>query len=318
MSDSGILLESAACHAVTGKLVHKLDPDEAFLTMWRRTGPDTFSVTAHWPADRPFYRSADGGFDSLLLTETVRQLFPLISHVGYDTPFECHLVWENYRYDLDPALLRAGSGPVALELRVTCSDLVRRRTGLAGMTMDVDVLRGGIRLATATSRFTVQAPAIYRRLRGANFDRVCAMASAPPAPEGIPAPLAGRSDQADVVLSEIPHVDVPEQIASEMSGLLGPNSDSWWLRVDITHRTYFDHPVDHVPGALLLEAARQAAQALWYPVPALPLTMSAAFHRYVDLDAPCRITARVESPALARVTAEQYDRLCFTSEVGTA
>ncbi|MFI9324931.1 ScbA/BarX family gamma-butyrolactone biosynthesis protein [Kitasatospora aureofaciens] len=318
MSDSGTLLEPAACHAVTGKLVHKLDPDEAFLTMWRRTGPDTFSVIAHWPSDRPFYRSADGGFDFLLPSETVRQLFPLISHVGYDTPFEHHLVWEHYRYDLDPALLRADSGPVSLELRVTCSDLVRRRTGLAGMTMDVDILRNGIRLASATSRFNVQAPAIYRRLRGSNSDRARAMASVPPAPEGIPAPLTGRPDQVDVVLSEIPPMDVPERIADEMSGLLRPNSGSWWLRVDATHRTYFDHPVDHVPGALLLEAARQATQALRYPAPAPPLAMSAAFLRYVDLDAPCRITARVESPALVRVTAEQHDRLCFTSEVGTA
>lgn len=318
MSNIGIFLEPKACHTVTGKLVHKLDSDEVFLATWRRTGPDMFSVTAHWPADRPFYRSADGGFDPLLLTETVRQLFPLISHAGYDTPFEHHLVWECYRYELDPALLRADTGPVVLELRVTCSDLILRRTGLAGMTMDVDILRDGVRLASATSRFTVQAPAIYRRLRGANSDRTRAMASAPPAPEGIPAPLAGRVDQADTVLSETHHADVPEQIASEMSDLSHTHSGSWWLRVDTTHRKYFDHPVDHVPGVLLLEAARQATQALRYPAPAPPLAMSSTFHRYVDLDAPCRVTARVESSALVRVTAEQHGRLCFTSDIGTA
>ncbi|MGW2252578.1 ScbA/BarX family gamma-butyrolactone biosynthesis protein [Kitasatospora sp. NPDC001660] len=318
MSDIEILLEPTAHHPINRKLVHKLDSGEVFLTTWRRTEPDTFSVTAHWPADRPFYRSADGNFDSLLLTETIRQLFPLICHVGYDTPFDHHLVWEHYRYDLDPAVLRAGNGPIALELRVACSDLVHRRTGLAGMTMNVDVLRDGIRLASATSRFTVQAPAVYLRLRGANSDRMRAMAAAPPTPAGIPATSTGRPAQADVVLSEIHHEDISERIVGEMSDFLGTSAGSWWLRVDTAHRKYFDHPVDHVPGMLLLEAARQATQAVRHPVPALPLTMSATFHRYVDLDAPCRITAWVESPALIRVTAEQHDRLCFTSDVGTA
>lgn len=34
--------------------------------------------------------------------------------------------------------------------------------------------------------------------------------------------------------------------------------DGWPLRVDRTHPILFDHQLDHVPGMLLLEAARQA------------------------------------------------------------
>ncbi|WP_442819295.1 AfsA-related hotdog domain-containing protein [Streptomyces sp. NBC_01236] len=37
--------------------------------------------------------------------------------------------------------------------------------------------------------------------------------------------------------------------------------DRWQLRVDTTHPALFDHLVDHAPGILLLEAARQAARA---------------------------------------------------------
>ncbi|MFE4973497.1 ScbA/BarX family gamma-butyrolactone biosynthesis protein [Kitasatospora sp. NPDC056651] len=318
MSDIETLSELTPHHPVSRNLVHKSDASEVLLTAWRRTGPDSFSVTAHWPADRPFYRSADGGFESVLPTETVRQLFPLICHVGYDTPFDHHLVWEHFRCDLDPAVLRPAGGPVAVELRVTCSDLARRRAGLAGMTMDVDILRDGIPLATARSRFTVQSPAVYLRLRGPNSDRAVAMAAAPPAPEGIPAARAGRLAQADVVLSETPPGDIPERIANEMSESPETGAAGWWLRVDTAHPTFFDHPVDHVPGMLLLEAARQAAQAVRHPVPAPAATLSAVFHRYVDLDAPCRVTAGAESPALVRVTAEQHGRVCFTADVGTA
>ncbi|WP_260845011.1 AfsA-related hotdog domain-containing protein [Streptomyces sp. SLBN-31] len=35
----------------------------------------------------------------------------------------------------------------------------------------------------------------------------------------------------------------------------------WQLRVDTRHPVLFDHIVDHVPGMLLIEAARQAATA---------------------------------------------------------
>ncbi|MER7674476.1 ScbA/BarX family gamma-butyrolactone biosynthesis protein [Kitasatospora sp. NPDC096128] len=318
MSDIEILSESTARHTITRELVHKSDPDEVLLTTWRRTGPDSFSVTARWPADRPFYRSADGGFEPLLATETVRQLFPLISHVGYDTSFDHHLVWEHHWYTLDPAVLRTDGRPAVLELEVACSELLRRRTGPAGMTLDVHILRDGIRLASARSRFTVQAPAVYRRLRGADTDRERAMAAAPPAPEGIPAIRTGRPDQADVLLSETPPGEFPEETSDGISESSGPDARDWWLRVDTAHRQYFDHPVDHVPGMLLLEAARQAAQAVRHPAPALPVTMSAAFQRYVDLDAPCRITAWAESPALVRVAAAQRGRLCFTADVGTA
>ncbi|MFJ2580429.1 AfsA-related hotdog domain-containing protein [Kitasatospora aureofaciens] len=330
MSGIEIITEPATGSAIAQKLVHKSDADEVFLTFWRRTGPDSFSVTAHWPSDRPFYRAADGGFEPLLVTETVRQLFPLICHVGYDTPFDHHLVWESYRYELDPAVLRCDGGPIELELRVVCSELVHRRSHLAGMTMDVDLLRDGNRLASACSRFTVQAHGIYVRLRGGNSDSIQAMAAAPAAPEGISAEYAGRPDRADVVLSDIPPggrpeaisgaipEPIPEAMADGMPEAAAGNLRAWWLRVDTAHRKFFDHPVDHAPGMLLLEAARQAARAALHPLPALPVAMSAAFHRYVDLDAPCRITARVESPALVRVTAEQHGRLCFTADVGAA
>ncbi|MFI6341435.1 ScbA/BarX family gamma-butyrolactone biosynthesis protein [Streptomyces sp. NPDC050535] len=43
----------------------------------------------------------------------------------------------------------------------------------------------------------------------------------------------------------------------------GPHTTtrSWLLRLNTSHPTLFDHPQDHVPGMLLLEAARQATHA---------------------------------------------------------
>lgn len=64
----------------------------------------------------------------------------------------------------------------------------------------------------------------------------------------------------------------------------------WQLRLDTRHPVLFDHMVDHVPGMVLLEAARQAATATLGHA-SLPLAVTSQFQRYVELDAPCLIEA---------------------------
>ncbi|MFB7669067.1 ScbA/BarX family gamma-butyrolactone biosynthesis protein [Kitasatospora sp. NPDC056138] len=284
-------------------LVHKLDPDEVFLTDWQRTSPDAFTVTARWPENQSFHLAEDGSYEPLLVTETVRQLFPLLCHVGYDIPLDQHLVWESYRYALIPDVLHPGTrlGPVELSLRVLCTDPVRRRGRPVAMTMHVELLRDGMLHARARSRFTIQAPAVYRRLRADHGDASRAMASALPLQPPVPAGESGRHRPEDVLLSPLAGHDGPGR--------------AWQLRVDTSHPKYFDHPVDHVPGMLLLEAARQATQAVLHPHPALPVAMETAFHRYVELDAPCRIEAQLLPSGLVRVTACQQGELSFRADV---
>ncbi|MDH6129598.1 ScbA/BarX family gamma-butyrolactone biosynthesis protein [Kitasatospora sp. GP82] len=284
-------------------LVHKLDPGEVFLMDWRRSAPDTFTISARWPGDQPFYLGADGSYEPLLVSETIRQLFPLLCHGGYDIPLDRHLVWESYRYALIPDVLHPGAGPdpVELELRVVCSELVRRKAHPTAMTMHVELLRDGMLHARSRSRFTIQAPAVYRRLRAGHGDSAQAMASAVPLQAPVPAAESGRHRPEDVLLSPLDDHEGP--------------GGSWQLRVDTTHRKYFDHPVDHVPGMLLLEAARQATQAVLHPHPALPVAMETSFHRYVELDAPCRIDAQLIPSGLVRVTAHQNGELNFRADV---
>ncbi|BFV55060.1 hypothetical protein KCMC57_up01640 [Kitasatospora sp. CMC57] len=78
----------------------------------------------------------------------------------------------------------------------------------------------------------------------------------------------------------------------------------------LDHPVLFDHPVDHAPDMLLLEATRQAARATH---PALPVAMDAAFFRWVELDAPCWITAESLGHPHARITAVQHDRTVFSA-----
>ncbi|MER5294166.1 ScbA/BarX family gamma-butyrolactone biosynthesis protein [Streptomyces pharetrae] len=263
---------AAGMRAVAQRSVHKLNADQVLLTGWRRLADNCFVATARWPGDHPFYAVRGGRHDALLLSETVRQSFPLLSHHAYDVPFGHHLVWDTYAWRLNPAALWADGSPADIELHVSAREVVHRRGSVAVLALDYEILRDGMPLATAESRFTVQAPAVYRRLRGSHADPAAVRPI--PVPPAIPAGPAGRDRSADVVLAPT------------------GSARRWQLRVDTRHRALFDHPVDHVPGMLLLEAARQAAHVVDGRPSAVVTGMETRFLRYAELDAPAWIEAR--------------------------
>ncbi|MFD7257573.1 ScbA/BarX family gamma-butyrolactone biosynthesis protein [Streptomyces sp. NPDC059874] len=262
-------------------LVHKREPAEVLLTGWYRCGSDTFTVTARWPESHPFYESRGGAFDPMLFAETVRQSTLLISHAAYDVPVGHQLIWDHFTYAVDPSAMRVGSGPAVVELRVTCSDIVRRSSRLAAVSMDFVALADGVEIGTARMRFTSNPPAVYKRLRSGRADPVAAMAAAGPAAPAIPPAVVARERQTDVVLSDSTDAGTPAR---------------WLLRSDTSHPVLFDHAVDHVPGMLLLEAARQAALARTSPTGAMPAGCDSTFFQYVEFDAPCWIAAEPTLP----------------------
>ncbi|MEU8468895.1 ScbA/BarX family gamma-butyrolactone biosynthesis protein [Streptomyces sp. NPDC029006] len=283
------------------ELVHKLAESEVLLTGCRTVAPDTFLVTARRPADHSFYGPAHGLFDPLFAAESIRQAVPLLSHAAYDAPFEHRQSWDRYRQTLFLAALTSGATAADTELHISCTDVVRRAGRLASATMRVGLVRDGLPLGTAELAFHNHPPAIYRRLRGRYADLERATAQAVPAAPPVTPGQVARRRSADVVLST--------------TGEPGRSR----LRVDLSHPVLFDHPVDHVPGMLLLEAARQAAHRAAHPEPMVMTGLEAGFRRYVELDAPCWIeTAREPSGAAGqrvRVTAVQRDETLFTSVV---
>ncbi|WP_238698223.1 AfsA-related hotdog domain-containing protein [Streptomyces sp. E5N91] len=167
----------------------------------------------------------------------------------------------------------------------------------------MDVTRNGVPLGTACTRFAIQERAVYERLRGRYAD-IPGLRVLPLAPPASPARV-GRLRFEDVVLS-----------ATDMS-------DRWQLRVDPMHPILFDHPVDHAPGMLILEAARQAALAATDPLRGVVTGMETVFHRYAELDEPCWIAANrlPGGPGGLRrvtVTGEQQGRPVFTCTVTLA
>ncbi|MDT0615362.1 ScbA/BarX family gamma-butyrolactone biosynthesis protein [Streptomyces lancefieldiae] len=280
--------------------VHKRNISEVFLTSWDNYRPDSFVVSARWPSRHRFYLSQNGLHDPLLFVESVRQCFPLLSHAGYDLPFGHHLIWQYLSYEVTPSAMRIGTGPTDLDLHITCSGIRRRHNGeLAAVTLHVTALRDGKHLGRAQARFSCHAPSVYRRLRGRYAGVTGAPGTLPPAEA---AHLVARDRDDDVVLSPTGH------------------RRTWLLRNNTSHPVLFDHPVDHSPGMLFLEASRQAAHAYAHAEHAYPVKVESTFFQFNEFDAPCRISVE-EFPTIGgtgqctQVLATQNGEVTFSSVV---
>ncbi|WP_328916069.1 MULTISPECIES: ScbA/BarX family gamma-butyrolactone biosynthesis protein [unclassified Streptomyces] len=255
---------------------HKAAPGEILLTGWCPLGEDTFTVTARWPAEHAYYVNRRGAHDPLLVAETVRQCILLLSHAAYGVPLDHRQIWDRLSLTTHPAALAADGRPAVLRLRIVCRDV--RRTGgvLRSAALHAEAVRvldgSEQRLATAHTRFTSHSPTVYRRLRGPYADLGPALERALPVPLPLAPVLVARARPDDVVLAPT------------------PVHRRWQLRCDTAHPVLFDHPVDHVPGMLLLEAARQAAHA-FTGAAAAPTRIECAFARFTELDTPAWITA---------------------------
>ena len=285
--------------AVNKDLVHKNNPGEVLLTGSRNTRPDTFVVTARWPDRHSFYAAVDGYDDPLLAAEAVRQAIPFLCHTAYDVPFGHRQIWSRFSYSFCPGAL-ASHGSSELELHISCLDIIRRTDRLSGMSLQVDLVRNGIHLGTASAGFTNQSGAIYRRLRGSRADVRRAVARSLPLAPPVPPRQVSRRRTADVVLSP-----------THIPGRFG-------LRVDTTHPVLFDHPVDHVPGMLLLEGARQAAHSR-VGSGHVATDMKAVFSQYAELDSPCWVETsavdRRSDHVVVSTLIHQNNREVFAADV---
>ncbi|MFE5600508.1 ScbA/BarX family gamma-butyrolactone biosynthesis protein [Streptomyces coelicoflavus] len=283
--------------------VHKTRGEEVLLKAWAEPSPGHCVVTARWPQGHEFYRPSQGAYDPMLLAESVRQTVPLLSHAVYGVPREYKQAWEHFGFTLEPLASLVTTAEEEVRLVVSCSDVVRRGTRFAGLTMNIEVHLGERLAGTATTRFNNQPAAIYRRLRGSRADTAAALARCLPAGPALDPHRVDRSSPDDVVLSPAP----------------GGGPGQWLLRVDTTHPVLFDHAVDHVPGMLLLEAARQAAHAVGDGASAVT-GMRTDFARYVEFDAPAVVLAGEpvrDGTGRGRVdvSIEQHGVRVFTSEV---
>lgn len=262
-------------------LVHRAAAHEVFLTDSLVLDDRELQVGAHLPRYHGLYDdklTAPSGPDLMLLMETSRQAAVLVAHRHLGVPLGHHFVL----LESDIQRPTDGVGFVADSNAVLKVDVLRQkeRNGVVSeYEVKIATVVGDLALCVARLRISCWAGEAYSRLRGSRD--VTSIKPLPPGPAAEPW-LVGRRR--------------PDNVAVNV---LEAESGTYSVRVDTGHPCFFDHQLDHVPGMLQLEAARQAAVHLCAsrfvrsPGHAHLAGCDASFSRFAELDAPLIATAEV-------------------------
>lgn len=259
----------ALTHAqlVPGHLVHRRWLSDVLVTEAYPTGEDIFLAGAQWPRNhRLFGRTRQ--VDPALVAETVRQLTIYLAHTAFGVPLDAAFLMPSMRLSTAARAVQTGE---AISIHARAVDVRRSARGVGAFTLEArfEDRDGAVGQAVATARIIDRRT--YQRTRN------------------------GRTPLA-------PRVDGP----SRRNGLdlLAPTDrvGVFHLVVDTGEPAWFDHPLDHVPGMLLLSAAQQAVSAAGGPGDLS--SMELVYEAVVELDEPCTVTATKDDDAW-RVRFEQ-------------
>ncbi|MFF7542898.1 ScbA/BarX family gamma-butyrolactone biosynthesis protein [Streptomyces canus] len=256
--------------SVPRTIVHRAAVSEVLATGLQRVSDDHFRVGVQWPRSHSYYgRVAGRWHDPMLLAESIRQALLVIAHQAYEVPMGHKFLSSSldYRIEAQGALLTERPAHILLDIR--CHNIKRRGRTIGAMDLQVDCLRDGELVGSGAISAQCVPEAAYRRLRGERADNEPGL----PVPDAVIPGLVGRTSAFDVVLG-VTKVD-----------------RVWTLRYDSDHPVLFDHPVDHVPGMVVMEAARQSALAVLGAPDGLMVACDSAYRKYVEFDSACLVTA---------------------------
>lgn len=272
------VLDIVSTQPVDRRWVHRTAVSEVFLTDFARTSISTFSATCQLPRRHFYFTDHETlAVDPMLLLECCRQAETCCAHIALDVPMDAKFVLNKWELRACGRLLPEGCAPPELRIDIVV-ELVRScrtmRTYSYAMTLSI----GGKAAGEAHMTATYLSADCYQSLR------LLRRATPPPSSVdlaliGVESELAsacvGRSDPGNILLRNI-HAE--------------PDGARWaTLHVPVDHPSIFDHPLDHVPGIGVTEAAKQLAVA----ATGAPFMRSveATFHRFVELDEPAVVTA---------------------------
>ena len=275
---------------VPRQFAHKRAVEEIFLTdILVRESRGQVLACAQLPRSHSLYNEIENGFhDLLLILEIGRQGMTIYGHAWLDVPEGTAFVMSALRAEvIDLEALRQGAAPAELVIDVPFGG--ERRDG-RGRVRGYHLRGSGAIDGRPAIDFCGDAllipEALYERVRSV---RVEGQPEIPPAPLPVEPARVGRRSPRNVVVSD----------AASSEGEL-----RCALLADPSHPSFFDHPLDHVPGMLMLETARQTAllyvgELGWPPAETVLDACEACFTQYAALSPPaiCRVLPRERPPA---------------------
>lgn len=233
-------------------VVHKAAPEQVFVTDWMPgPGDDLCTIAARFPlAHSRFSDSAAPYFDLLLVAETVRQAGIVVASEILGMEDDRQFLLRELTVRLDP-LERALRGRDNCEVLISQdpSSEVKIRPGrsMAGGMMRARVSIGGA-LAGSCEVVGAWVPEeFYASLRGGKVDKDSA--------RGLPRPTRRQE-----VETEVGKLNPANSVLTPVRSR-GERAYEAALVIETDEPTFFDHPLDHVPGLYLLEGMQQVAIA---------------------------------------------------------
>lgn len=296
-------------------LVHRSATAETFVTALAPPVRDTegrVRVDASAQIARAHHTHSDhlgaqrGHVDLLHLMEAARQAAIAAAHRAYGAPRNSAFVVRRFAGQFLGAPAAHGAAPLPVTIAVTAVREYAREEAVTGLDVEF-ALRdsGGADVAAFTGSYSWIPAAQWRQLRAAGR----AAAGLPEDPQA--AQPAEPVDPAAVLRETCANV----ALSASDAGL--------GLVVDPSHPTHFDHSLDHVPGMLQLEGARQAA--LWSLPPErrdqyLLTSIDATFLDFGELDAAVGIAVdagdSADGEGITRVELSQPGRVITQAAIG--
>ena len=229
-------------HTIDRRLVHRDSITEVLLTDLVRLGERELLVAAQWPRSHRVYRpDRYGRHDPMLILESIRQSGLAVSHLAFDVGYDQQSLMRDVSFTLDQQTEPRGLlSSTNLAITVRCHDVIMRAGRLRGMTLELSFAADGLPFATGRGTVRWMSAHSYTALR---------------ARSGI------RLDWDQLRWNSAISSRKATAIRAADDVLLTPQTrpgNRRRLVVPLDHPVYFDHPLDHAPGMLLIDAAWQA------------------------------------------------------------
>lgn len=245
--------------------VHKHREEAVLLRSRELVSSHAMRFMAGWPHERARSNPSGPASDVGLVAEMLRQATIALAHTCFGVPFSWAFLMDRMAVEITGSMPHDAGG-LSVSLEVRAEDIATRGDRLRALVSHVVFNVDGRQFATGRGDLRVVDDRLYRRLRG----------------EG----------------PHLTNLDLPPRNLPDALTLLA-NRDftrgvEWRVIFDPRHGLFFDHPVDHVPGMLLFEAACQVATR--HSVDMELVGFDGEYHRFVDLSAPLLVRIEDSQP----------------------
>lgn len=235
-------------HTVSKELVHRAAVSEVFLTDINNIEEDKFYTGAHLPRTHSYYNDVPSKthYENIVLLEVCRQSSIIIAHNYYNAPLNAKFIFNEAKFHIEDnkaLLIKASPSSVLTEIDVISKDL--RNNKLNGLTFEMRVYVDCKLAATKLMDITWLDLPVWNKIRNKalqfaeSFSEIKFSRSANQLESR---DVVGRDNTENIVLHSIENKN-----GKYVAG----------IHINKAHPAIFDHPLDHVPGMLLIEAFRQ-------------------------------------------------------------